>query len=63
MSGSPTARAGMDDPLAPGLSSPSGLPLTVMLVELSAAYTLGFWRRKQATPGKLVVGLQVLRPA
>jgi uncharacterized RDD family membrane protein YckC len=28
---------------------------------VSATYTLGFWRWKQATPGKLIVGLQIRR--
>ena len=42
-------------------SSVPGLVLTLVVLLVSAAYILGFWRWKQATPGKLIVGLRVRR--
>jgi uncharacterized RDD family membrane protein YckC len=37
------------------------LGLAAAYVVVLAIYTLGFWRWKQATPGKLMVGLRIRR--
>lgn len=37
------------------------LLLTFLMLLTSVAYTIGFWRWKQATPGKLIVGLRLRR--
>ena len=57
-------QSGLAPPPEPGLLrawSVPGLALQVALLLVSGAYTLGFWRWKQATPGKLIVGLRVRR--
>ncbi len=51
----------MTDPLELSVLSPTGLLLTLLVAVLYGAYTIGFWRWKNATPGKLIVGLKVRR--
>lgn len=58
------ADTGAANPPAPDIFEPwSGPYLTFSLVVLllTAAYTLGFWAWKQATPGKLVAGTRIRR--
>lgn len=57
------AEAGVPAP-APAVleaGSPTMIMLTAVTVLVSATYTLGFWRYKQATPGKMVLGLRLRR--
>lgn len=57
-------QSGLAPPPEPGLLrtwSGPGLALQASMLLVAAAYTLGFWRWKQATPGKLIVGLRVRR--
>jgi len=56
--------AGTTPPPAPDLFQPFStemLGLAAAYVVVLAIYTLGFWRWKQATPGKLMVGLRIRR--
>lgn len=49
------------DPEIFSVGSPSWVALIVVLGGISVTYTLGFWRWKQATPGKLILGLRIRR--
>ncbi|MGH3333168.1 MAG: RDD family protein [Nocardioidaceae bacterium] len=56
--------AGLAQPTEPAVFSAWSGPmivLTLLMMLTSAAYTLGFWHWKQATPGKLIVGLRLRR--
>lgn len=57
------ARAvGLPEPPRPELLqhfSPTQLTVYALVLAMVAVYTLGFWRWKQATPGKLIVGTRV----
>jgi uncharacterized RDD family membrane protein YckC len=58
------ADAGTEEPPLPDFIDPLSaefLTMSVLVVLLTAAYTLGFWRWKQATPGKLIVGIRIRR--
>jgi uncharacterized RDD family membrane protein YckC len=57
---------GAPPPPDPALLEPLSAPALMLAAGgllVSAAYTLGFWRWKQATPGKLIVGLRIRRRA
>lgn len=60
------ADTGAPTPAAPDVFQPWSAPyltMTLLIVAVTAVYTVGFWRWKQATPGKLIVGTRIRRRA
>jgi uncharacterized RDD family membrane protein YckC len=56
--------AGTNPPSPPAVFEPWSaelLGLSAAYLVVLAVYTLGFWRWKQATPGKLIVGIRIRR--
>ena len=51
----------VEDPALLRAFTVPGLLMQVALFAVAAAYTLGFWHWKQATPGKMVAGLRLRR--